>query len=747
MKNNTVESVMSKSYSEKKFQIDFNDEVSLGKLFQSLIMIYKDKFSFVREFVQNAYDAVVEVWENDYQDSISLDNFLIQNPIIVSLYKDNKGNYFEVKETKGIGISPERMDNMFLFLTKSTKHNSLNQIGAKGIGKMAALSYTDEYFVSTIHDSFLYEYKISWYNQQGIPTLSDPVITKTKEHSGTTIRVYLKTEDDTDKILKSVKRFLSYFNNIYYNNIILTNKYYLQYEFERNGGNYISNNTDKSSLNKCVLHNYETFLYRENIDIFEKKTFLVVDRIPYEIDWDLINENPIYLPFGIKVSSAEVLLNDNRDSVRYTDAVIKIVKNKILAFKKELLSFIHKGITTHTDDFNSLWGKSTYLVIKDVSFKLTENPLAYWTYSRHYVESLENISFKALIKNLFNVKLIVFKDKKMIRSNLVSYDRLIDSHYGRYATVCKNHYLVINDIDVNVDTIGLANLNINNNIVLIDNIKVDNIKKIELNITDDNNFAIIKNHISNYFNTKVVKLSSIYDKKKKIKTFKKTEDSKFKIANLDAVVQYYNHYTNKSEEYTNYDKINKNYVIFSSNDVEDAKKLSMLLKKFNINTKVSIVAPTFYKKIDYNFCYFLQSSEEFKQLRIMYECYKIYKETFSYFFDIIYDTSLINFRRNYKDTIVCKIVDEIVDKDKSFFTNMYIFEQGITFMAMLVELETNYKHLFDLVVLDDFLINKFKELVTIFNSSFEELHCINYKKDHLLINKTVKIILNKNNNV
>ncbi|HMT01729.1 MAG TPA: ATP-binding protein [Burkholderiales bacterium] len=748
MKVNTQVSSISKSYSEKKFEIDFNDEISLGKLFQSLIMIYKDKFSFVREFVQNAYDAVVEVWETNYENSISLDEFLIKNPILVSLYKDSKGNYFEVKETKGIGISPERMDNMFRFLTKSTKQNSINQIGAKGIGKMAALSYTEEYFISTVYNSILYEYKISWYNQQGIPTISEPVISKTKEHSGTTIRVYLKTEEDTSKILSSVKNFLSYFNNIYYSNIYLTNKYYTDYFYDRNGGVYVNNLTVTNSLNDCTLHNYKTFLYRETIDIFDKKAFLIVDRIPYEIDWNLINMNVIYLPFGIKVSSSEILLNDNRDSIRYTDSVIQIIREKIINFKKELLDFIQQGFTTNNDDLSAIWRNNTKLMINKVSFTLSSNPLAYWKSSQKYVESIDfSLKSTPLLNHLFNPVLIAIKDKNIIRTSLPSYNSLLNSSYGKFEDVSKNHYLVLKDIDVKLNSIGLSNLDIYSNIVVVDKPDLDVIKKEDIGVTNDNNLIQIKKEINYYFNNKVFKLSKIYNEKRKPKAITKKNNESFKISTLTSQVNYYNYNVSKIDRYITYPELTDKYIIFNTNENDSAKNLNAILSKFGILNEVSLVAPTFCKKIKYNLQYFLNTSKEFELLRIAFLCYKLYEEKNSYFFPIIYDAPSITSKKLFKDTIVLTIIEEILSDRGKFFIYLNIFMYSTYIVNMVKSFEDNYKDLLDTSIVNSNVYSKFKELLNIFNNTHKELKAINYRENNTLINETVKIILNKNKNV
>ena len=117
MKVTTIQTEVTTNYNLVDFKIDVSNEETVARLFSSLIFIYKDSFAFVREVVQNSYDAIVELWELKYKSSISLDDFLIKHPIIFKLNDIDDTYYVEISESHGIGISPERITKIFEFVS------------------------------------------------------------------------------------------------------------------------------------------------------------------------------------------------------------------------------------------------------------------------------------------------------------------------------------------------------------------------------------------------------------------------------------------------------------------------------------------------------------------------------------------------------------------------------------------------------------------------------------------------------
>jgi hypothetical protein len=108
--------------------------------------MYSDPIlAVVREISCNARDANVEAGKADI-------------PINIHLPTKEDPN-FEVSDS-GLGISPDRMANIFINYGSSSKRGTNEQIGGFGLGAKSPFAYTDAFNLTTIHDGVKYEYAI-----------------------------------------------------------------------------------------------------------------------------------------------------------------------------------------------------------------------------------------------------------------------------------------------------------------------------------------------------------------------------------------------------------------------------------------------------------------------------------------------------------------------------------------------------------------------------------------------------------
>jgi hypothetical protein len=96
-----------------------------------------------REISCNARDAHREVGTSEVPIHIHLPNNLEQ--------------YYKIKDF-GPGISPERMYDVFIQYTASTKRNDNIQTGGFGLGAKTPFSYSDSFSIVTNHDGIKYNY-------------------------------------------------------------------------------------------------------------------------------------------------------------------------------------------------------------------------------------------------------------------------------------------------------------------------------------------------------------------------------------------------------------------------------------------------------------------------------------------------------------------------------------------------------------------------------------------------------------
>ena len=99
--------------------------------------------SICREISCNAVDAHREVGKQD-------------TPIQITL-PTTFDPYYKIKDW-GPGISPDRMENIFVKFGSSTKRNTNSQIGSFGLGAKCPMAYTDTFTIETVVDGIKYNY-------------------------------------------------------------------------------------------------------------------------------------------------------------------------------------------------------------------------------------------------------------------------------------------------------------------------------------------------------------------------------------------------------------------------------------------------------------------------------------------------------------------------------------------------------------------------------------------------------------
>jgi DNA topoisomerase VI subunit B len=177
----------------KEFSIDTSNQMIVSILRDKL---YANKIAAVcREVASNSRDANREAGRADVPVVITITepNSLLSNEGLQISFKDS-----------GIGISPERIENVFLKYGSSTKRSTNNQTGGFGIGAKTPFAYSKEFLVSTVseHEGKLMKhiYQAIILNNDGVESsqlilVSDEV---TDEPTGTEIIVPIDRNDRDD---------------------------------------------------------------------------------------------------------------------------------------------------------------------------------------------------------------------------------------------------------------------------------------------------------------------------------------------------------------------------------------------------------------------------------------------------------------------------------------------------------------------------------------------------------------------
>lgn len=216
--------------------------------------LYKNPIaSIVREITANCYDSHTEAG--------------VDRPVRV-IINDDEICFIDF----GMGLSEDRINNVYSSYMTSTKKSDLNQIGSFGLGSKTPFSYTDNYTIETNCENSYRIYSFVFESNYSTPVLTEihnEILTEQSEsynQNFTKIIISIKKDDK----LNFAKAFQ---DQIFYDNI----------EFI----------TDDKITENCVKNHYEIQEF-EHFTIVKKKDFFYKDH--YERNC-IIPE----ISFGVKV--------------------------------------------------------------------------------------------------------------------------------------------------------------------------------------------------------------------------------------------------------------------------------------------------------------------------------------------------------------------------------------------------------------------------------------------------------------
>ena len=298
----------------KTFSVDTNDTMVIKLLRDKM---YKNKIGAVaREISSNSRDANREAGRGDTPIVISIENDsnLLSSDTSSISFQDN-----------GVGITPERMDNIFLKYGGSTKRDTNEYTGGFGIGAKTPFAYTDNFYISTIVEEkgkrveYLYQAIITSDGNNEVSRMIELGSSETKNQTGTKITVPLKTEEDRVKFEKEI--------------IYCTNFWKVKPTLK---GFIKSHKTEKvfEDENCIIFKNHNT----DDDSIFNSNTKIIalIDEIPYEVNGDIIeNELGVKIPktnsnkWLLKFNTGEITVSGSREDIEYVETNLKNIYSKI----------------------------------------------------------------------------------------------------------------------------------------------------------------------------------------------------------------------------------------------------------------------------------------------------------------------------------------------------------------------------------------------------------------------------------
>lgn len=318
----------------KEFSVDTNNQMIVSILRDKL---YSNKIGAVcREVASNSRDANREAGRGD-------------TPITISIYKEesvtDEVQTFISFQDSGVGISPERIENVFLKYGSSTKRNSNTQTGGFGIGAKTPFAYNNEFLIETVSEDdkgkrLKCVYQAIIMNETGIETSSlIPILQEeTTENTGTKIIVPIKERDiyDFEKEVVKATMFWSarpicegfvYFKDVNVRTEVANNNWTI------------------------VKGGYKSILW-----VSSYETFLLVDEIPYVFDHRKVNSNDFagitksfivnvstssweneYINMVISFNTGDLSLSASREEIEYTEENLLKIQEEIQKVEADLI--------------------------------------------------------------------------------------------------------------------------------------------------------------------------------------------------------------------------------------------------------------------------------------------------------------------------------------------------------------------------------------------------------------------------
>lgn len=293
---------------EKSFGI-----TNIGFIFEILRnKLYSNKIeSICREVSSNARDAHRE-------------KGIPERPIEI-IFPDFVENHNFIIKDFGIGISPNRIENVFIQYAESTKRNSNLETGGFGLGAKSPFAYTDAFSIKTIVDNVERLYSC-FIDETQIGKISLIKETKTEKETGTEIIIPIKKQDlpsFKDGILKATK---------YWN--------------------------PRPSFNIKLIYDEDTVLYKgknwqinQGPSLFYKPLYAIIDGIQYKVEVNQLNlnsqtqyKNLICGFLCLYFDTGEIDLSASRENIDFTERTKEVFDDAIIDVNCEFKKFIDNKI-------------------------------------------------------------------------------------------------------------------------------------------------------------------------------------------------------------------------------------------------------------------------------------------------------------------------------------------------------------------------------------------------------------------
>lgn len=205
LENEKIDVQKSQEFKTVNYGLNAENAPLLFKLLRS--NLYSDRHgSIIRELVSNVIDSHTEAGKPDIMGEVEwIPSSRILGVDCQLIIRDF-----------GVGLSHERMTEVFCNYLSSTKRGGNTEIGGFGLGSKAPFSYTDSFTVQTIYNGVLYRY-LCYIDETDLGAISLLEQKETDRGNGTEIIIPIKDEVNDYKLFQAaILKQLAYFTTIKY---------------------------------------------------------------------------------------------------------------------------------------------------------------------------------------------------------------------------------------------------------------------------------------------------------------------------------------------------------------------------------------------------------------------------------------------------------------------------------------------------------------------------------------------------
>jgi hypothetical protein len=326
----------------------------------------------------------------------------------------------------GVGISPDRIKNVFLYLGKSTKCENNIETGGYGVGSKIGWAYASVFTVITIYDNIKYTY-LAYIGENNIGKLD--LLDKENVNSGnsTTIELSILPED-----VKSVEQYVYIASHFWKVRPIIVGA---SSDYDEIPDEYNYNSGDVKILNTSKI----SYSDRHKLYLMDGSSVnCVVDGILYknidknipELDilFDMTSWDSMFIFFDV----GEVDIAVNREGLQYTKKTISAITEK--------LRKAYDKTTSEVDDL--IKGKSLNEIINNLD--IVKPKFRHLNCKKF---EIDNIGFE-LVKTLTRDVNVIYnfqKDAIVFKSDLDVGDILRNHGNANTINIKSNRTIIFND--------------------------------------------------------------------------------------------------------------------------------------------------------------------------------------------------------------------------------------------------------------------------------------------------------------